>query len=388
MNKVPGYVYWPVLAFVALFAVDKLFLIPKLKLLSQPDATFLYYDYKSELLDELEEVHANQQLRITDAPVGKDGVPVVSVRKKTFLVLGSSRLLYFDYDAYARAYADWEMFNFSAPVTAPAYYLYILERVVDRGIKPDYILVEVDPFQFNAGSDAFERSNLAYSFDFRFMWDHFSLFKRREVSYFLARNLFAGYKYPPDLGTMFGRLINPIDRFTLAFNDMDQYQRTHRGGGRSIIPRENWYERDFPNLEGTAVLTLNWLYRNYRLDERQFVFFEKLLALAKANDIDVMLVRPPVSRPMIRRMREDPRLARRLTQWQERLDRARDGYDYGYLDLQDHPEYYCNTYVDAAHMAKDCYRPMMSLVMREYFERTVAAARGGAVVVGRTERNP
>ncbi len=373
MQKLPAYIWMPLLAFALFFCLDKIFLWPRLKFLSQPDATYLYYDYKSELLDELERVDRAQRAlpELKDRPMAPG-----EFRKKTFLVLGSSRLLYFDYDSYARAFPDRELFNFSAPVTAPAYYLFILERVLERGVRPDYILLETDPFQFNASSDAFERSNLAYSFDFRFLFKYFNLFKREEASYFMARSLFAGFKYPPHPGRIAERLINPVEKFSLAFRELDAYQRTHRGGGRSIIPRENWYEREVPNLETTAGITLGWLYRNYRLDDRQFVFLEKFIEQAKSNGIRLVLVRPPVSQAMINRMGTDPNLVRRQKQWEARLRAIRESYGVPYLDLQRHPDYFCNTFVDAAHMAKDCYQPMMSLVMREYRQRE--ATNGGS----------
>lgn len=374
MRNIPAYVYWPLLAFVLLFCVDKIFLWPRLKFLSQPDATFLFYDYKSELLDRLEEVYRAQDGR-TRLAAHEGPLPVSQVRKQTFLVLGSSRLLYFDYDAYARAYPDWELFNFSAPVTAPAYYLFILERVLERGIKPDYVMVETDSFQFNAGSDAFERSNLAYSFDFRFVLKYFALLERSEVSYIIARNLFAGFKYPPHLDLIFNRLINPYEQKLQAFEKMDSFQRTHRGGGFTVIPRDTWYEHDFSRLEGTAQTTIAWLYRNYRSDDRQYEFFRRLLELAHAHDVDLVLVRPPVSRPMIDRIRSDERLAAGVDEWRRRVQAINAPYSYPLLDLQKHPEYYCNTFVDAAHMSKDCYRPLMSLVMNDYRRRHAAGAR-------------
>ncbi len=218
------YLYYPVLVFALYFGVEKIAGLDVVKQYSQSDATYLFFQYKDELLAELEFVHKRNQgvdaaelppapeaesvavqdlsgqALVVEADPGGDidpgdsGFPA-DLDAKTLLVLGSSRLLYFDFARFDRNFPDWEMFNFSAPVTAPAYYLYILERSIERGVIPDYIILETDPFQFNSGSDAFRRSNLGFSFDAAFMAKYFAHFQRTDVSYWLARNLFAAYKF-------------------------------------------------------------------------------------------------------------------------------------------------------------------------------------------------
>ncbi|MEQ9367070.1 MAG: DUF1574 family protein, partial [Leptospirales bacterium] len=300
-----------------------------------------------------------------DIDPGEEGFPG-GVRAKTMMVLGSSRLLYFDYSRFDRNFPDWEMFNFSAPVTAPAYYLYILERALDRGVRPDYLVLETDPFQFNAGSDAFRRSNLGFSFDFRFMLKYFARFKRSDVSYFLARNLFAGYRYPPDPQNIRTRLRNASHPMMLAVPTLDAYQRANRGAGKNVIPRDSWFERDFSTLELSSERTLSWLYGNYSLSDRQFYFFEELLKRAQAEGIPVTLVRPQVSRPMTRMLNTLPRYAEKIAGWERRAGEIMDRYDVTYLDLSRSADYYCNSFVDGSHMAMDCYHPMLVLVMRQY----------------------
>ena len=371
MKLPPRYIYYPVLLFSIYFAIDKVCLLDQVKMLSQPDATYLFFDYKAELLDELVKVDA--EIRAESA----EG----SGLRKTMLVLGSSRLLYIDYARFSRNFPDWEMFNFSAPVTAPAYYLYILERTLERGVHPDYMLIEVDPFQFNEGSDAFVRSNLAYSFDMGFLLEHWSLFKQDEISYFLGRQLFAAYRYPPSPGIIWQRWKDPTDRVMLAMQLMDRYQRENRGAGKNIIPRDTWYEQDFARLEYTADRSVRWLYGNYTLSDRQFEFLEKLLALAAANNIQLTLLRPQVSRPMTRLLAERESLREPIDQWETRMTRLLDASDptlVRYLDLTRRDDYQCNTFVDATHMAIDCYHPMLILVMRQYWEAVAAADQSAA----------
>lgn len=401
------FVFYPALIFAAYFAVDKFCLGQTYKLYSQGDATYLFYDYKPVLMDEMEIVYKRMRGETPPADVvarfqaskpvdppdaatflmfagalpadpggdidpGEPNFPA-TVRPKLLMVLGTSRMLYFDYPRFDRNFPEWEMFNFSAPVTMPAYYLYVLERALERGVKPDYILLEADPFQFNESSDAFARSNLGYTFDFKFILQHFNLFTRDEVSLWIGRNLFAGFKYPPDPGNIYSRLRNPQSAFMAAIPLLDRYQRLNRGAGKNIIPLDQWFERDFATLGHSAERSLRWLYSGYKISERQFEFLDETARLAREHGIPVVMIRPQVSRPLARRMAQDETLQPALAEYERRIQEIATRRGAKYIDLGRNPDYYCNSYVDASHMATDCYQPMLLLAMREYWRREAAA---------------
>ncbi|MBI3394409.1 MAG: DUF1574 domain-containing protein [Spirochaetia bacterium] len=348
------YLLFPVALFFVYFAVDKTCLLPRMKALTQPDATYLYYDYKTELLDELETVYKQDRTH--------------AKQKKFLLVLGSSRLMFFDYASFKRNYPDWELFNFSCPVTMPAYYSFLLQRVLERGIKPDLILVETDPFQFNDGTNTFLKSNVTYSLDLRFVLENWPRFTRGEVSHFIGRRLFAGLKYPPNPEHLIARLRDPQNKFGLVFAELDKFQRENRGAGRNIIPKEDWFERDFARLEATSRTSLRWIYGNYKMSDRQWVFLEQVLDRARNAGVQTILIRPPVSRPMQRMIDTD--LGASQDQWRRRLSELRGRYAVPFLDLSARDDYYCNTFVDGSHMSIECYHPLMVLAMSEYRKLT------------------
>lgn len=356
------YLYFPFVVFVLYFTVEKVMWIPWVQRMTQSDATYLYFNYKHELLDQLEETW-NRFRKENEENRGKPG----AVRKKIFIVIGSSRLLYFDYKEFRRTFPDWEMYNFSAPVTVPAYYDWILERILERGIVPDYVLLEADPFQFNKNSNAFNKSTLGYGFDLRYILSHFNLFTRDEVSHYIGRSLFAAYHYPPNLKNFLDRRKNSLDRHLMAFNMVDEFQRENNGAGRSLIPRQDWYERDFASLTVTSERTKGWLYGNYRLSERQFTFLESALKRLDAKKIPVTLIRPVVSRPLERMISGDEKMKPILKVWETRMDDLLGKYHTPYIDLRHSPGFTCNTFVDGSHMSLDCYHPMMITAMRQYW---------------------
>ena len=366
------FIYYPLLVFLLYFGAEKACLNTRLQKLTQPGPEYMFYEYKTELLDQMERVYKENQALSPEK------------RKKIFMVLGSSRLMFFSYERFARNFPDWEIFNFSAPVTAPAFYAYHLERTLERGVRPDYILMEADPYQYNEASGMFQRLNVANSFDARFIFSNFSKFKREEVSYFLARALFAGFRYPPWLDNIgkrkkieeqMSRFRDIADEeilaqlnFTSQFDMLDSAQRANRGSIKSIYPRPNWFQSNFPVLGQIARKDFRRMYSGYRFSERQLAFTRQLLEQAKEAKISVTILRPQVSRPMDRLLREDKEVGPRLREWDLRFRKFLEPYGVAYLDLRNRDDFYCNTFVDATHMSLDCYHPMLVLVMRQFYK--------------------
>lgn len=368
MNDGAGrYLLFPVILFLSFFALDKVMCLDSVKRYTQDDATYVYYDYKPELLQELKEFDKQRRLPPADEDgCLKDSSGPCSVHsgKKILIVLGSSRLLYFNYENFKHAFPNWEMFNFSAPVSSPAYFDYMLQEVLATGVEPDYVIVESDPFQFNENSPGFVKSNLAYSFDFSYVLENFHLFSRDEVSQFLAKNLFAGYRFRPHLDNAVQRLSDPQDRFLIAIDRMDAFQRANRGGGMSLIPRPDYYERDFASLAATSQMTVQWIYGNYELSERQWVFLDQLIERARKNRVPLVFLRPPVSRPMQDILDASEEIQQSKEIWSARMDER---LEYEMLiDLTDGEPFHCNTFADGSHMSLQCYNPVLSVAMDSY----------------------
>jgi hypothetical protein len=338
--------YIPLFLFLLVFILDKVFLIKKIQLLTQKDATFLYYQYKDELIKNLEEFYKNKQT------------------KKILVIIGSSRLMFVDYQNFKKIYPDWEMYNFSVPVNSPAYYLYIIEKIINRKIKPDLILLESDPFQFNEFSPGFKKSNLPYTFDLPFVIRNFNLFQREEVSDFLGYLLFAGKKYPPDLYILWNRIRNPEDKLLQIFNKTDEYQRKNNGCGLALIPFEDWYIRDLSELESSAMGTKSWLYANYKESERQWEFFRRTIDLLKRNEVKYIVIKPQVSPVMENLLKNDKVINHAYIRWEEKIRNILP--DKQWIDFSKSNTFYCNTFVDGSHMSKECYDPMLYQIMNLY----------------------
>lgn len=341
------------------FSADKIFLIPAVKMRTQKDPTYLYYEYKYELLDELERAYRQGTER-------GDGTSGDAARPKLLVVIGSSRLLFYDYENFRRNHPGWDVFNFSVPVNAPAYYAFILDRIYERGIRPDALLLESDPFQFNEYSPGYRRSNLQYSFDLRFMLSHFEMFDRDDVSTFLGRWLFGGLKYPPYPDRLMMLFQSRRDRYTPLFHATDAHTRRTHGCGYSPIPVAGWFEKDFSTLTISARGTVGWLYSGYRVSDRQWTFFEYALNLVRQAGTPVLIIRPQVSRAMQHVLDGDQRIQKYGELWRTRLSTLIQPDEM--LDLSGGDPYYCNAFVDSSHMAVECYDPVLDAAMRHFTE--------------------
>ncbi len=337
--------YFPVILFLFIFIFDKIFLIKKIQLLTQKDATFLYYQYKPILLQQLKESFDNNKY-------------------KNLVIIGSSRLMFVDYKEFKNQYKDWDLFNFSVPVNSPAYYLYIIDKIVKYNIKPDLIILESDPYQFNEYSPGFKKSNLPYTFDLNFVIRNFHLFEREEVSDFLGYVLFAGKRYPPDLAVLWQRLSNPNDKLIQLFYLTDEFQKENRGCGLSPIPLQEWYLRDLSEIEISSLGTKDWLYKNYKESKRQKEFFRLAIQKLKDQRINFIVIKPQLSPIMEEMLQKDTTIQKAYQDWELFLMNLLSNYPF--IDFSKSEDFYCNTFVDGSHMSKECYDPMLEKIFEIY----------------------
>ncbi len=339
------FLLFPIFLFIAIFLFDKIFFLDKIKSYLKSDFTYIYYETKKELL----------QILLNDKNTEK---------KKLLIVLGSSRLLYFDAKDLSDFYPNWDIYNFSSAVTTPAYYLYYLEKILDGKKKPDLILLETDPNQFNENSKVFRGSNLTYSFDLPFVLKYATTFGKDNVSFYLGKTLFGVSKNKPHLDIAYKRFSDP--RF-IAVAEMGKTTKKFLldNKGNALSPIENYVEKDFGVLEATSQRTIDWLFSNYKDSEMQYYFFEAILKRISKEKIPLLIVWPQSSLPMQKKLKSSSFVKK----WDEKTDRLVKKYNFEILDMDDTDEYYCNSFADGGHISKDCYHPFMRFVMSRYYRK-------------------
>ncbi len=343
--KKQTFLYYPLLLLLLVFLIDQIFRVPFVQLLTKLDLTPVNYTAKKDLLEKI--IQNRENLK----------------NKKLMVILGSSRLLYFDADDLKNFYPDWEIYNLSSAVTTPAYYDYNLTKLLDAGIRPDLVLMETDPNQFNQNS-IFKISNLTFSFDLPYVIRNASLFGKDHVSFFLGRRLFAVGTYKPYLDQMWRNYTNSnLD----GFISMKQttYDHILNKNGHGLSPIDNYVEKDVNMLDMTSHRTLDWLFSSYQPSEMQFAFYEKILARLKMEKIKSIVIWPVSSPSFEALLSTHPA----LPAWEERVDKVSNENDSPVLKLKKDPNYSCNAFADGGHISKECYHSLMRAVLLEYFRR-------------------
>lgn len=343
MKKHPFLLY-PVVLFLIVFLIDKLFWIEPIRELFQNDLTYLYYQLKEPLLDKLQKESQSKN------------------RKKIMVVLGSSRLLYFDYNNLKEFYPDWEVFNFSSAVTAPIYYDYILGEILKRQIHPDLLVVETDPNQFNYYSPGLTGSILTHSLDLPYVIKNASLIGKENLSFYFTRKLFAMTVTKPFPDAL-ERNLRPEVRMNFTYLKTELSTFLLKNNGNSLSPISDYVEKDAAILESTSRRTKDWLYGRFKPFESQFVFFEKVLETSKSNQIPVLVVWPASSPGMEKYTSQLPFLG----EWKRRIETILGKYNLKLHDMKNSQNYNCNAFSDGGHVSKECYRSIVRFIFMEYF---------------------
>ncbi|MCC5814375.1 MAG: DUF1574 family protein, partial [Leptospira sp.] len=259
-------------------------------------------------------------------------------------------------------------YNYSSAVTTPAYYTYYMERIIEAGVKTDLNLLETDPNQFNVNS-IFKESNLTYSFNLSFIWKYASIFGREYFNYYIGKSLFAVMVNKPYLDAAWKNYKNPNLPMVEAMKDNIRTSLI-ANKGHAMSPVEDYFEKDASKLEATSQRTIDWLFSSYKPSKMQFTFFEMILENTKEKDIPLLIVWPQSSKSMQDRLKNSTI----LDSWWNKVTEITNRYDYPIQNMDDTDEYYCNSFADGGHIAKDCYRPFIRYLMLQYFKNYLPKA--------------
>ena len=339
---------YPIFLLLAMFLIDKLFLIDIVKNSFKKDFTHIYYETRQDVLENL-----------------KLNYPKFKDKKKLLIILGSSRLVYFSNSELKSFYPNWEIYNLSSAVTTPAYYFYFIEKIFELNIKPDLIVLETDSNQFNYSSEnIFKKSNLTYSFDLGFILKYADIFGTEYRDFYIRNTLFAVSKNKPYFNSLWQKI---SEGSLIKVNLIAAYTKNYliENKGHSFSHLEDYYEKDFGKLQESSFQSFNWAFKDYKDSNLQFTFYEKVLQTLKKEKIPTIILKPQVSPPLEALFKKDEK----IKQWQVKTTKLTNKYNFDLIDLSKSEEFYCNAFADGGHMGKECYRPLMRFIMSEYYRK-------------------
>lgn len=200
-----------------------------------------------------------------------------------------------------------------------------------------------------------------------FIVKYANLFGKDYVSFYLGKYLFASSKNKPHLEIALKRLTDP--RYEIISKEgykIREILLESKGHSKSLV--ENFVERDFGILQATSQRTIDWLFSSYKESPMQYTFYEKILQKLSENKIKTVIVWPQSSLPMQDLMRKSEKVGKKVEGWYSKVNAISANYGYSVRDMDATEDYYCNSFVDGGHIAKDCYHPFMRYAMSEYFQ--------------------
>ena len=392
------FLFYPLLFLAGAFCLDKIFLLPEVReytrLWNQIEAPL--YATRSDLLEQLKRDYPARQAK----------------GERLGLILGTSRAAEFNSAEIARYVPNSYTYNFSAPLAASSYHFYWLEKILEAGIKPRFVILEADPMVFHPISIGY---SLAYSYDRDFVFSNYDFNRPRlrgskdinkaieeafrlqgrgfsfdETETFILKNLFALYKYPIQTAALRkngkkltmpavekdGKLVpvTPDSKWSQTIN------LTGREFRRWMLKRLNDVNRNnlggIPNMLLFAVPPRELEERSradakkylsaYKPAPTQIIFFKRILATLARHNVKTVIYWPLVT-PLYRKEMEKKGL---VTGFQvpirKEIQRLETKHKNVWIRLKDpdkSPELTCRSFVDSNHLSGRCYNELTSYLL-------------------------
>ncbi|MEQ8353609.1 MAG: DUF1574 family protein [Leptospiraceae bacterium] len=299
------FLIWPLVLISIAFCVDKIILIPSVREIVIPWDKIepLIYESRFDLLEELK----------NDLPqLQKEGL-------QPGIILGSSRSAEFSNEVIARYVPGTESYNFSTPMGSPLFHYYFLDKILKAGIRPAYVMLELDPLLL---SDKSMHYTLSYSLDPSFVIQHLDLDRDEpffiydtkdaglsfdEAEIFFLKRAFAMYRFPVDVSEIQENLdevtyieegqviVRPKYDFRKEMRKLTLTAIKEKNGG---IPNPIFFQIDASRMEEDAESVFNL---HFSQPEKpgpaltQIQFFKLAMARLRQEGIPVMVYWPIVS---------------------------------------------------------------------------------------------
>lgn len=268
-------------------------------------------------------------------------------------VLGTSHLGELSTDRMNELRPDLIVYNYSAPYPSYMYFHYILEKGIQSGLHPKFILLELTPISLEDKANEYP---LKYSLDWSYILTQRNL-KLDELDLFIRSNLFLSGKFPFRGAEFIKRLKNPelVDIFQLVRGSIIHFDPSKRGG----ISNEFLVKVPEEKLISESELYFSNSLENMDFSSSQTESLEKILILCKKENIKIIGIEPILF----------PYLARKFRRssigetWKKKIEKLGEKYDFIHIQLQNYEaDMNCMDFIDPHHLSGKCYRTITEII--------------------------
>lgn len=329
----------PILFFVGLITLDRILTTPWVRSYTERRAEYYFYAMKDKILQDL--------LRERKEP---------SFDENLLLVFGTSHLGELDPAAIERERPGTHLYNFSAPSASYTYLNYYLEKIIQKGVKPRAIVLELFLESMTTAADQY---TLLYSLDFPYLWQYKEQFDYTDWDSFIRTRLFLTNRFPVETNTIWKRIQHPSDR--AAHMQVRKFLTQEASKFRAGIPNLLLADTSEEALQRETKTYFEDKYLHFQFSPQEEFFLHRFLTLAKQNDIPVLLWSTALYGPLFQKVEETDH----WKTWQNKLGTLQTEFGYPILDMQKrYSEMECRNFVDPQHLSGGCYPEVTRLIMR------------------------
>lgn len=350
--------FFPIALFLGAFILDKQLFIGRFEDTFLRTGTFLNFDHKVDMLDELA------------------AYLVTPGRKKTIVVFGNSRTMSFENSYIESKYKDWIWFNFSVPGGTTDYFLFLIQEMKRKGIRPDAVVLTVTPQGFNTAPAVPMDEVLISGLSFPFIVRYASRYTTDDLMNYAAKKTFWTYRYRPKAEVILHRL----EHDGLQMRIFRQFQfdtATRLKVSRGSVPFQfqGIPAQDDEFLMAHAKNTWQDFFTPYKLSEGQFAFTDDSLRILTDAHIPVILLWARVQKNL-RQMKdtvvvtprgEKPETVRSL--WAPRMTSLAAKYQVPFYDMNYGNSIACDHFFDSSHLASVCFPEFSDYIMRAVLDQ-------------------
>ncbi len=344
--------FLPVIIVFALLAADKIVLIPAV----QNCCVRKGPDYFYESLNR-------------DFPAAELLKSVVRQKKKTALSFGSS-VSYGFYFSKSSEYhhsdnkqsleerqslADWEIVNFTAPGSSVLGHFVRLVHMLDSGLKPDLIIMELAPNSFNSVS-RWSDLEITETLSLDFVLKHWEDIPYIHLKRYFTSRLFALTRF---------RLGRPLPENEIGKDYFRKFMIGYLKDGSisvSLPPSSQVGSEKIGNMFAfqTLLLGLRDAFRGYSVNPDLRHYFERTVLLAEKNRIPIVFWFPALH-PELKNYAQEVMSGKEWTSFMQSAEKN-SNFIYYNMNLG---ESKCEYFIDPMHMGVECFGEVFPLLLKK-----------------------
>ncbi len=338
--------YFLILLFLSIFTFDKLFSIPFIQNYFTIVSPISFFEsIKNNILVN------EEKLKLA-----------IQSKKKIVFIFGSSTSygFYFNESDYFNSILQknldlknkknlnqFEIFNFSYAGATVISHLVRLEQILERGYKPDLILLELAASSFNTNNSFYE-AEISESLTFSFILKNFSWIPKEHISKNFLKKFFLLSKLKLDFSMTNQKQI--FNQYRMVMNlglKIKKIPESFEVGEEKLgFYLSNQY----------MIQNFKENFKNFKVSPEMILYFHKIIELINKNQIPVFYFHTAVH-PLVNEVIQETSIP---TEWKSFLEKEKLK---NFYDLNQ--DKFCTNFMDPLHMGIPCYIKMYPILIKE-----------------------